>query len=133
MSPCFADTFYFLAMLNPKDEAYPRATALTASLRRPLVTTTWVLTEVADALAHTRDRLLFPVFLSSLRADSRATVVPTSDDLFGRGVALYSARPDKQWSLTDCISFTLMRQLGIEEALTADHHFEQAGFRAMLR
>jgi len=132
MTPCFADTFYFLAMLNPRDEAHTKAAALNASLRRPLITTTWVLTEVADALAHTRDRSLFSNFLASLRSDPRTIIVPATDELFNRGVALYIARPDKQWSLTDCISFTVMQQFDLTEALTGDHHFAQAGFQTLL-
>ena len=50
-----------------------------------------------------------------------------------RGVALYAERPDKDWSLTDCISFVVMRKMDITEALTGDRHFEQAGFTALLK
>jgi predicted nucleic acid-binding protein len=50
-----------------------------------------------------------------------------------RGIQLYDSRPDKQWSLTDCISFVVMQDRGIVEALTGDHHFEQAGFTALLK
>jgi hypothetical protein len=50
-----------------------------------------------------------------------------------RGLALYAARPDKEWSLTDCVSFLVMQDHGVTEALTADHHFEQAGFVALLK
>ena len=50
-----------------------------------------------------------------------------------RGVALYAERPDKDWSLTDCISFVVMRTMDITEALTGDRHFEQAGFTALLK
>ncbi len=60
------------------------------------------------------------------------TIVPSSSDLFWRGIKLFDARPDKEWSLTDCISFEVMAELGLTDALTADHHFEQAGFRALL-
>ena len=133
MTPCFADAFYFLAMLNPHDEAHAFAVALASSLRRPMVTTAWVLTEVADALAETPNRALFGTLLARLRSDPRAVVVPTTDDLFKRGVELYEERPDKGWSLTDCISFVVMKQDGINEALTGDHHFEQAGFVVMMR
>jgi uncharacterized protein len=57
--------------------------------------------------------------------------VQTSDELFEEGFSLYSARSDKDWSLTDCISFVVMQRRNIREALTADRHFEQAGFVAL--
>jgi len=133
MTPYFADTFYFLAMLNPRDEAHARVATVSATLRRPLVTTGWVLTEVADALAGTPARRLFRQFLHRLQSDPRATIVPFSADLFERGIELYDERPDKAWSLTDCLSFVVMQEHGLAEALTGDHHFEQAGFTAMLQ
>ncbi len=60
-------------------------------------------------------------------------IVRASDELFKAGVAFYAMRPNKDWSLTDCISFHVMRDRGIREALTGDHHFEQAGFKTLLR
>ena len=60
-------------------------------------------------------------------------IVSPSLDLFEQGVELFAHRPDKQWSLTDCISFVVMQDRGLTEALTANHHFEQAGFVAMLK
>jgi predicted nucleic acid-binding protein len=63
MTACFADTFYFFALLNPRDHVHARTRALADTLRRPLVTTTWVLTEVADGLAATPSRALFQPFL----------------------------------------------------------------------
>src|SRR5205814_1012964 len=98
-----------------------------------LVTTTWVLTELADGLAATPDRHLFRVIHADLEQEPRTTVLPPSQELFDRGVKLFNARPDKKWSLTDCISFVVMEERGIHEALTADHHFEQAGFVALLK
>lgn len=133
MTPCFADTFYFLAMLNPQDEDHARVKAFNATLRRPLVTTTWVLTEVADAMAAPQNRRLFTNFLSKLQSDHRATIAPTTDELFEEGVALYDDRPDKDWPLTDCISFVVMQRYALTEALTREHHFEQAGFVAVLK
>ena len=55
-----------------------------------------------------------------------------TSELFERGLALYNARPDKEWSLTDCISFVVMADEGLTDALTGDRHFEQAGFTALL-
>ena len=60
-------------------------------------------------------------------------VVPQSRESFLSGLALYSARPDKRYSLTDCISMQTMRREGIDEALTSDRHFEQEGFQALFR
>ena len=133
MTPHFADTFYFIAILNPRDEAHPRATALGSQMHNPLVTTAWILTEVADALAQPPSRELFGRLLSHLRTDPRSTIIPPSDELFQRGIDFYLQREDKQWSLTDCISFVVMRDQNLTEALTGDHHFEQAGFIALLK
>jgi predicted nucleic acid-binding protein len=78
-------------------------------------------------MADTPNRPLFGRFLDNLRSDPRALVVSTTDELFDRGVDLYEARPDKRWSLTDCISFVVMRERGISEALTGDHHSSRRG------
>jgi len=68
-----------------------------------------------------------------LRSDAKTTIVPSSHELFEQGKRLYSQRLDKDWSLTDCTSLVVMRQLGLSEALTADRHFEQAGFHVLLK
>jgi predicted nucleic acid-binding protein len=133
MKALFADTYYFLALGNPGDSDHRRVLAFAQRLSAPIVTTSWVLTEVGDASATPRLRPGFLRLLEGPRKDANATVVPASQGLFERGVELYSQRPDKEWSLTDCISFTVMHDYRIIEALTADHHFEQAGFRALLK
>jgi len=133
MTACFADSFYYFALLNPRDHAHAAAVELTRRLRRPVVTTTMVLTEVADGLASTSARRLFLPFLDRLRATPQMTIVPPSDALFQNAVDLYAARPDKQWSLTDCASMAVMRQLGLTDVLTGDHHFEQAGFNILFK
>jgi uncharacterized protein len=132
MNPCFADTYYFLALLNARDDAHAQAVALATSLRRPIVSTAWVLTELADGLAGTAGRSVFSNFVTRFRADPRAKLVATTDVLFERGATLYRDRPDKQWSLTDCISFIVMADEGITEVLSGDH-FEQAGFTLLMR
>lgn len=132
MKPVFADTFYFLAVLHLDDVAHARALSLSETCTDPLLTTAWVLTEVADALAIPGTRESFPRLLAALRSDPACTIVPPTQSLFDQGVELYAERPDKGWSLTDCISFVVMRQQGITQALTGDHHFEQAGFTALL-
>lgn len=133
MNPVFADAYYFFALLSPRDEAHDSVTRFNATLRNPIVTSAWVLVEVADGLAGTPSRALFRRLLGDLRADSRVTILEPSAAIFEAGVSLYDRRKDKAWSLTDCTSFEIMRQHGITEALTADRHFEQAGFTALLK
>jgi predicted nucleic acid-binding protein len=132
MRTTFADTFYYLALLNPRDAAHQRAVTASEGLSGRLVTTAYVLTEVADALAAPRDRPRFLALLQTLEADPDVTIVPASDALFHRGVDLYRQRPDKGWPLTDCISLVVMSDFGTTEALTGDHHFQQAGLVALL-
>lgn len=134
MNPLFADNFYFLALRNPRDQAHLRARAITQqTVGRTLVTTAWVLTEVGDALAAPANRAGFTELLQFLRSNSHVMVIPPEPKLFEQGIEFYGRRPDKAWSLTDCVSFVVMADLGISEALTGDHHFEQAGFRALLK
>jgi predicted nucleic acid-binding protein len=125
---CFADTSYFLALLIPADASHTVARQWAESHRTPLVTSEYVLIEVANYLSPAPARRLFGQLLQALQADPRMTVVPASSDLFMRGSQLYESRLDKSWSLTDCISFLVMKDREITEALTMDHHFEQAGF-----
>jgi predicted nucleic acid-binding protein len=92
-----------------------------------------VLIEVANYLSPVPVRRFFGQFWRALRSDNRMTVVAASSDLLARGCELYETRLDKPWSLTDCTSFIIMQDYSIQNALTADHHFEQAGFRAILK
>lgn len=133
MTPVFADTYYFAALSNPTDRGHARAVAYACGARCPLVTTAWVVTELADGLCKVATRPIFCRLLALLQADPQVTIAPADQGLMDRGLALYVSRPDKDWSLTDCISFVVMKEQGITDALTADHHFEQAGFAAVLK
>jgi len=132
MKTVFADSYYFLAFVNPRDAGHERALDFSRSYRGRSLTTEWVLAEVADALSAPDQRGLFQELLAQVRSDPGFAIVEATHDLFDRGVELFSERPDKSWSLTDCISFVVMDQQGTKEALTADHHFQQAGFVALL-
>jgi uncharacterized protein len=133
MTRVFADTFYFLAIINAKDSAHPRAVSLSQSRRYAIVTTYWVLVEVGNALAATSQRRAIRRLLDEFRGNAHSSVVPVSQSQFDKGAELFDARPDKSWSMTDCISFAVMKEYGLRAALTADHHFEQAGFEALLK
>ena len=133
MRTLFADTFYFLALLNPKDAKHQKAQDINATPNWRMITTAWILMEVADALATPPNRGLFLRLVDRLQASSTIEVIPLSMDVFNQGLRFYRERPDKRWPLTDCISFVLMQQRGITDALTGDHHFEQAGFVSLMK
>jgi uncharacterized protein len=130
----FADTYYFLALLSPSDSGHAKAVAFTEGFLGRIVTTEWVLTELANALSRTPvGQAEFVSTRVDLQADPMAIIIPFGQDLMEEGIELYGQRSDKEWSLTDCISFVVMRREAIGEALTADHHFEQAGFTILLK
>ncbi len=134
MRSVFADAFYFFALVNPHDPTHAKARAITEAYTGRIVTTGWVLTELADGWAKpSQRRAVFAQMLADLRANTSVAIVPCTDQLLQEGIDLYTQRADKEWSLTDCISFVVMRREGITEALTGDRHFEQAGFIALLK
>jgi predicted nucleic acid-binding protein len=134
MTLVFADTFYYLALLNKSDQSHARALEYTSKFTGRMVTTGWVLSELGDALAASRSgRVRFVQTLVDLAANPNLILHSCSDALFRDGVNFYSQRSDKDWSLTDCISFVVMQKEGILHALTGDRHFEQAGFIALLK
>ena len=128
----FADTFFYLALLREDDPAHPRALAA-ARLNQPILTTEFVLLELGNACARAADHADFLALVQGIRASARITVVPLDSRLFERGLRRMAERPDKDWSLTDCISFVAMEDAGTTDALTGDRHFEQAGFAALLK
>jgi predicted nucleic acid-binding protein len=129
MTPYFADTFYFQARVNRHDQHHARVLAWSQTRAAPLVTTDLVLVELANSLAASRFRPLVQNYFTLVRRT--ITVVPASRARLENALALYHQHEDKTWSLTDCLSFVVMREHRISEALTGDHHFAQAGFSAV--
>ena len=101
MKAVFADTAFFLALINSRDQHHARASELNATLESPLLTTAWVLLEFANALSASRSRVWFEQVLIRLRAEPNVEIVASDADLFERGCQLYISRTDKEWSLTD--------------------------------
>ncbi len=132
MTEVFADAFYYIALLNPADQFHAAAVQATQKLNCRLVTTIWILMEVADALCAPSVRKRTHQFLEGVTKDMNTRIITDPHPWYARGVQLYGARLDKSWSLTDCISFEVMTEWGITDALTGDRHFVQAGFRALL-
>jgi len=132
----FADAVYWIALLNAKDSLHHRAVSLSRSPDHTVVVTTeMVLTEVLNAFAARGDRLREAAaeLVLHLKGDENVRVVPQTSLQFDAGLQLYRTRRDKTWSQTDCVSFQIMEREGIAEALTYDLHFEQAGFKALMR
>jgi hypothetical protein len=133
MRTVFADAFYFVARLNRRDQHHERVIAFSRNFRARLVTTDWVLMEVADALAKSECRSRVREFVLHLRQSSGSEVVPASRESLEKALEMYHEHGDKEWTLTDCVSFVVMRERELTEALTQDHHFGQAGFIALLK
>jgi uncharacterized protein len=136
MTRIFADSCYWIALLHRKDQLHKAAIAAQKQMGNAhLVTTDEVLCEVLNFFSGygRQMRAAAAQAIEGLRKDSRVTVVEQSRATFDGGLDRYKQFADKEWSLTDCVSLELMTRDSIEEALTDDHHFEQAGFVAKLR
>lgn len=128
----FADTSFFIAFANERDENHNKAVEIATTNRGSILTTDFVILELGNYFSRVGDRESFLALLPDLQ-NERDLVVPGSRELMEQGIDLYGKRLDKSWSLTDCTSFLVMEEFGIVEALTTDHHFEQAGFAILLK
>lgn len=133
MRTVFGDSAYFIGLLSERDALHSRAMRLAQTPRMSIVTTRWILTEVCDGFAASLQRAEVGRYVQRLDGMLNLRIVPATEALFTRGLEHYASRADKMWSLTDCISFVVMAEHGLTEALTSDHHFEQAGFVALLK
>lgn len=129
------DTSYAVALVSTRDQYHQRARQLADRYhaRAKLVFTQAVCLEIGNSLADLPHRREAVRLLTGIQRDPGAVVVPMSDELYAEALALFANRPDKEWSLIDCISFVVMRRRGITSALTSDGHFEQAGFEPLMR
>jgi len=121
--------------MNTRDEWHEKAVmwqVRVVSEMRTLLTSEFVLVEIANGLAalHHRNRAVQAI--ATLRASDYVEIVPASTRLFDDSFSLYREREDKNWGMTDCASFVIMRERGLTDALTMDRHFQQAGFHALL-
>lgn len=134
MRTVFADTGYWVALLNPRDQLHDKARSVSASLGQTrIVTSEMVLDELLATLSKPVTRATVINAVSSILSNPNVEVVPQTSLQFREAFDLYKTRSDKEWSLTDCTSFNLMKERAITEALAYDIHFEQAGFVALLR
>jgi predicted nucleic acid-binding protein len=132
----FLDAVYAIAVTVTNDQYHERAVALAWQMKSSgtrLITTRAVVLEIGNALSKLRYRQAAVSLLDALEKDALVEIVPTSEELCQRAFQLYKNRLDKEWGITDCVSFITMQDRNLTEALTADEHFQQAGFRALLR
>ncbi|HEX8682299.1 MAG TPA: PIN domain-containing protein [Ardenticatenaceae bacterium] len=132
----FLDTAYAVALSVEADDLHIQALNLADQLEADgtrLVTTRAVLLEIGNALSKRYYRGVAASLLLLLEADPNVEILPLSEELYARALQLYNTRSDKEWGLVDCVSFIVMLDRGIQDALTSDKHFLQAGFRALLR
>jgi uncharacterized protein len=135
MKKVFADAQYFVALINDKDQSHPVALAISQTLHGVTVLTTEeALTEVLAYFAERGPylRMVAAAYVDDILSDPDMMIRPQSHQSFLAGFALYKARSDKSYSLTDCISMEAMRDEGITEVLTHDNHFTQEGFSVLL-
>ena len=135
MEEIFADAFYWIALANPADQWHEAAKRFDEDNPDALlVTTEEILTEFLNyyAEAGARRRRIVGAMCEQVLTHPNITVIPQSHESFLQGLELYRQREDKGYSLTDCISMTLMRERDIQEVLTHDNHFKQEGFTILL-
>lgn len=132
----FLDTAFAVSLFIPNDEHHDLAKSLAGEINANgirMVTTRAVVLEIGNYLSRLRHRDAAIELMQSLDEDENVQIIPMTEVLYERGFELFCSRPDKEWGITDCISFIVMRERGIYSALTTDRHFQQAGFKALLR
>ena len=135
MRRVFADTSYWIALVNPRDQLHAKAVSVTQKLSPVrILTSEMVLTEVLNSFSDGGVlRRTVGGMVEKLRSNQDVIVVPQTSEQFESALRRYKQATDKSWSLTDCASFQAMEAEQIQAALTHDQHFAQAGFEALLR
>ena len=131
----FLDTSFAIALASATDKHHSRALALAETIEREniiLITSQPIVFEIGNALSKAQSRQAGTALLEALMNDPNVEILALSGSLMHGVFQLFKNRPDKEWSLTDCASFLLMKEMDLAEALTADIHFTQSGFKALL-
>ena len=134
--PVFVDTAAWLALLNKSDALHEKAKRIRNKLvreRGKFLLTDYIVVEIANALSRVPFRQTAVQIISLIQSSANTMVVRIDKEIFAEAWRLYSERLDKEWSFTDCTSFIVMGQMGLPDAFTSDHHFEQAGFNILMK
>lgn len=135
MTSIFADSWAWIALFNRRDQFHKQAVRLWQSLladQRLVVTSDFVWLETLNAMSAARLRAAALRGMDAVRTSKQVETIALNMDLYGQGLTLYRERPERDWSLTDCTSFAIMKDKNIAEAFTGDHHFKQSGFKILL-
>jgi hypothetical protein len=128
----FLDTLFVVALASPRDQYQAQARGLAETFGDArLLTTEAILLEIGNSLARSYKRQAVRI-LRELRESERVEIAPLTPELFASALTLYESTLDKGWGLIDCVSFSVMRQAGVMDALTFDRHFVQVGFRNLM-
>jgi predicted nucleic acid-binding protein len=135
MRRVFADTSYWIALVNPRDQLHAKAVSVTRQLSSiTIVTSEMVLAELLNSFSDAGPlRNIVGGMVEKLRDNRDVIIVPQTSEQFGSALRRYQQAADKSWSLTDCASFQVIEAERIQAALTHDQHFAQAGFETLLR
>jgi len=134
MKQIFADTGYWIGLVNPRDQIHKKVRKITQELSSVrLLTTEMVLAELLNSFSDSPFRRAVAGMVLKLRNDRNVRIVPQTSEQFESALRRYKQAADKSWSLTDCASFQVMEAEQIQAALTHDQHFAQAGFETLLR
>jgi len=134
MKQIFADTGYWIGLVNPRDQIHQKVMKITQELSSVrLLTTEMVLVELLNSFSDSPFRRAVAGMVLKLRNDRNLRIVPQTSEQFEGALRRYKQAADKSWSLTDCASFEVMEAEQIQAALTHDQHFAQAGFETLLR
>jgi predicted nucleic acid-binding protein len=134
MKQVFADTGYWIGLVNPRDRIHQKVIKITQQLSSVrLLTTEMVLVELLNSFSDSPFRRAVAGMVLKLRNDRNVRIVPQTAEQFESALRRYKQAADKSWSLTDCASFQVMEAEQMREALTHDQHFAQAGFETLLR
>lgn len=129
----FIDTLYVIALINQRDDYHNKAVELADAYEsQPLVTTDAVLMEIGNGLARAFKSQAIEI-IDDFLTSGNVEIIHLNPELFGRAYSLYKQYQDKEWGLIDCVSFVVMREAKITDALTCDQHFVQAGFQALMQ
>ena len=121
------------ALTNAKDQWHDSVLRYMQTAKARITTSVWVLVELANFFTTVGRRAMFLATVEKLEADSAVTIISALDADYRAGLNLFSQRPDKEWSLTDCISMVILDRQKISDVLTSDKHFEQAGYQILLK